>query len=199
MSAADVWDEQAKTLAQARRAVWADPDWKAGQRLCMGHLTDMPPSGDLLDVGAGIGRLTVPVALQRPEARLWAVDVSKRMLWYLKEHARREKATNIVTRRTKGTRVPDDFPQMAGAWSILTFQHLPPGVQRGYLKSIASKLAEGAPLVVQFVECAGEGPLSHPVDSLEMWEWMDEAGLKGDIEQGSRTWPTWRWLHATKT
>jgi hypothetical protein len=120
------------------------------------------------------------------------------MLGHLRIHARRERATNITTRRTKGTRVPDDFPQMAGAWSVLTFQHLPAVQQRRYLLSMARKLAEGAPLVVQFVEGADEGPLSHPVDSLEMWEWMDEAGLEGDIQQGSRAWPTWRWMHATK-
>lgn len=193
-----MWDDQAKTLPAARLAVWADPDWKAGQRMCMAHLDVLPPSGDLLDLGAGVGRLTVPVALQRPSARLWAVDVSKRMLGYLKVHARRERATNIETRRTKGTRVPADFPQMAGAWSVLTFQHLPASQQRRYLMSMADKLAEGAPLVVQFVEGADEGPLSHPIDSLEMWEWMDEAGLGGAIEPGSRAWPTWRWVHATK-
>ena len=199
LTAADVWDDQARTLPAARLAVWADPDWQAGQRMCLGHLDVLPPSGGLLDLGAGVGRLTVPVALQRPEARLWAVDVSPRMLGYLETHAREERATNIRTVRSDGRSVPDGVPSaLAGAWSVLTFQHLPPWLQKRYLVQTAFRLVTGAPLVVQFVEGADEGPLSHPVDSLEMWEWVDEAGLEGAIEQGSRKWPTWRWLHATK-
>jgi cyclopropane fatty-acyl-phospholipid synthase-like methyltransferase len=199
MSIADVWDNQAGTMQAARRAVWADPDWKAGQRMCLAHLADMPPSGDLLDLGAGVGRLTIPVALQRPDARLWAVDVSKKMLGHLKVHARRERARNVVTRRTEGRHIPNDVPTLAGAWSILAFQHLPASQQRRYLISVADKLESGAPLIVQFVEGADPGPLSNPVDSLQMWGWMDEAGLEGDIQQGSRAWPTWRWMHAVRS
>ena len=196
---AALWDDQAKSMLSARRAVWADSDWKAGQRMCMAHLDVMPPSGDLLDLGAGVGRLTVPVALQRPDARLWAVDVSKRMLGHLKVHARRERARNVVTRRTEGRHIPNDVPTLAGAWSILTFQHLPASQQRRYLISVADKLEPGAPLIVQFVEGADPGPLSNPVDSLQMWDWMDEAGLAGGIEQGPRQYPTWRWMHAVRS
>ncbi len=197
---AEVWDDQAKTLPAARQAVWAHPDWKAGQRLCMGHLDDMPPSGGLLDLGAGVGRLTVPVALQRPSASLWAVDVSRRMLGHLSRHARREGAKNIRTRRTTGKHVPPAVPPgLSGAWSILTFQHLAPWLQKRYLIEMAGKLESGAPLVVQYVEGADQGPLSQPVDTVEMWEWMDQAGRMGDIDPGSRSGPTWRWMHAIKT
>jgi hypothetical protein len=120
------------------------------------------------------------------------------MLGYLETHASEERATNVRTVRTDGRDLPAQVPDLAGAWSVLTFQHLPASQQRRYLSGMASLLKSGAPLVVQFVEGADEGPLSHPVDSLEMWEWVDEAGLEGAIEQGSRKWPTWRWLHATK-
>ena len=200
MTAAEVWDAQARTLNDAKRAVWADPDWAKGRRMCLGQLAALPPSGDLLDLGAGVGRLTLPVALARPDAVLWAVDVSKRMLGWLKTAAREEKVRNIRCRQTNGRHVPASVPSgLAGAWSILTFQHLPRETQRHYLLEMGWKLKPGGTAVVQFVEGAGEGPLSHPVDTVEMWEWMDQAGLKGTIEQGSRTFPTWRWMHATKT
>jgi len=201
VSAAEVWDNQARTLEDARRAVWAEPDWKKGQALALAHLTDMPQSGEVVDVGAGVGRLTIPIALQRPEARLWAVDVSKKMLGHLRQIARRAGADNIQTRRTDGERLPEALPeQVDGVWSVLTFQHIPPGGQHRYLMEMADRLVTGGPLVVQYVE-GGEGdrgPLSHPVDSLQMWEWLDEAGLDGTIEPGPHAFPTWRWIHAVK-
>jgi hypothetical protein len=120
------------------------------------------------------------------------------MLGWLKTVAREEKVRNIRCRHSNGLHVPASVPRLSGAWSILTFQHLPRETQRHYLLEMGWKLEAGGTCVVQFVEGGEPGPLSHPVDTVEMWEWMDQAGLKGTIEQGPRAFPTWRWMHATK-
>ena len=64
-----------------------------------------PPPGELVDVGCGYGAIAVTVALRRPEARVWAVDVNRRALELCARNAERAGATNVVPTLPDG--VPD--------------------------------------------------------------------------------------------
>ena len=64
-----------------------------------------PPPGELVDVGCGYGAIAVTMALRRPEARVWAVDVNRRALELCARNAERAGAMNVVPTLPDG--VPD--------------------------------------------------------------------------------------------
>jgi 16S rRNA (guanine1207-N2)-methyltransferase len=74
-----------------------------GTRLLL-ETVGTPPAGDLLDLGCGFGAISVTLALRRPEARVWAVDVNERALELTQENARIAAADNVVAVS------PDDLP-----------------------------------------------------------------------------------------
>ncbi len=74
-----------------------------------------PPPGDLLDLGCGWGPLTLAMALDQPDARVWAVDVNERAL----DLTRRNAAAAGVGDRVMAVtpeHVPGDLT-FAAAWS----------------------------------------------------------------------------------
>lgn len=55
-----------------------------------------PPPGELVDVGCGYGAVAITLALRRPDARVWAVDVNRRALELCSRNAERAGALNVV-------------------------------------------------------------------------------------------------------
>lgn len=73
-----------------------------------------PPTGDVLDLGCGWGPVALTMAMQNPQARVWAVDVNERSL----DLTRRNAASLGLTGVTACT--PDDVPddvRLAQIWS----------------------------------------------------------------------------------
>ena len=73
-----------------------------------------PSTGDLLDLGCGWGPVALTLALESPDARVWAVDVNERALDLVRRNAARLGLTGVhaVT--------PDDLPDdvaLAALWS----------------------------------------------------------------------------------
>jgi hypothetical protein len=121
------------------------------------------------------------------------------MLRWLTRLARENEVPNITTHLSAGEHVPTAVPMgLAGAWSVLTFQHLPVTLQKRYLSEMAQLLSPGAPLVVQFVDGADPGPLSNPMDSELMGHCASYFGLGRWSIEPDPVFPTWRWLHAWK-
>ncbi len=73
-----------------------------------------PRAGDLVDVGCGYGPIAITLALQSPDARIWAVDVNRRALQLCARNAERAGATNVVT--VEPDAVPDGL-SVAGLYS----------------------------------------------------------------------------------
>lgn len=63
-----------------------------------------PATGDLLDLGCGWGPVTLALALESPEARVWAVDVNERALDLVRRNAAALGLGNVVAA------LPDDVP-----------------------------------------------------------------------------------------
>jgi 16S rRNA (guanine1207-N2)-methyltransferase len=73
-----------------------------------------PDAGHLLDLGCGYGPIAVTLAIQAPEATVWAVDVNQRALALVEENAAALQLPNIRAAR------PQDVPnevRFAGVWS----------------------------------------------------------------------------------
>lgn len=67
-----------------------------GTRQLLDVVGPVPTSGNLLDLGCGWGPLATYMALEAPEAKVWAVDVSHRALDLMQRNADRHNLENIL-------------------------------------------------------------------------------------------------------
>ena len=85
-----------------------------GTRILLDSVPPPPPVGQLLDLGAGWGPIALSLALQSPDATVWAVDVNERALDLVRRNAARHGITNI------NAALPGDVPadlRFAAIWS----------------------------------------------------------------------------------
>lgn len=85
-----------------------------GTEVLIGQMESAPNSGDILDLGAGWGPISLNLAKLRPKARIWAVDVNTRSLELTAKNAKDLGLSNI------STATPDQVPEeisFSGIWS----------------------------------------------------------------------------------
>jgi 16S rRNA G1207 methylase RsmC len=75
-----------------------------GTRVLLREAPDLPPTGELLDLGCGWGPVALAMALDSPDAAVWAVDVNSRALALTADNA-----TALGLPRVRAT-APDDVP-----------------------------------------------------------------------------------------
>ncbi|PLS27498.1 methyltransferase small [Bifidobacterium parmae] len=66
-----------------------------GTSVLLRQAPEPPETGDLLDLGCGWGPVSLALAAESPEARVWAVDVNERALELTASNARRNGAANV--------------------------------------------------------------------------------------------------------
>jgi len=66
-----------------------------GTRILLETVVPPPSSGHLLDLGAGWGPIALSLALQAPDATVWAVDVNERALELTRTNAARLGLVNV--------------------------------------------------------------------------------------------------------
>ncbi len=84
------------------RGVFSHDGLDPGTRVLLRLAPPPPPTGNLLDLGCGLGPIAVNLALRCPEARVWAVDVNERALELCTANAALNGVGNITVAR------PDD-------------------------------------------------------------------------------------------
>ena len=85
-----------------------------GTRVLLERVPAPPASGDLLDLGCGWGPIAISLALQAPDATVWAVDVNERALDLVRRNVARLGLTNVKAV------LPDEVPsdvRFAAIWS----------------------------------------------------------------------------------
>ena len=75
-----------------------------GTQVLLADAPDAPTSGDLLDLGCGWGPVALTLALQSPDATVWAVDVNERALDVVRRNASTLGLSNV------NAVLPDDVP-----------------------------------------------------------------------------------------
>lgn len=68
----------------------------AGTEVLLKYAPPTPPGGDFLDIGCGWGPLSIALALEAPEARIWSVDVNERALQITADNAANLELENIT-------------------------------------------------------------------------------------------------------
>ena len=85
-----------------------------GTKVLLENLELAPDDGNILDIGCGWGPIALALAIARPEATVWAIDVNERALELTRQNAERLGLTNIKTS------LPDAVPadiSFNGIWS----------------------------------------------------------------------------------
>lgn len=85
-----------------------------GTRVLLDEVPGPPASGHVLDLGAGWGPVALALALESPDATVWAVDVNERALDLVRRNATRLGLSNVNAVAPDG--VPDDV-RFAAIWS----------------------------------------------------------------------------------
>lgn len=85
-----------------------------GTLALLDHLDEVPPSGNILDIGCGWGPIALSLASRAPQATVWAIDVNQRSLDLTAANAARLGLKNIKTARPE--EVPADL-KFSGIWS----------------------------------------------------------------------------------
>jgi 16S rRNA G1207 methylase RsmC len=85
-----------------------------GTEVLLFEVPKPPLEGHLLDIGCGWGPLALTLALEAPDATVWAVDVNERALELVRRNAEAVGVSNINAVRPED--VPDDV-RFATIWS----------------------------------------------------------------------------------
>lgn len=156
----EFWERGAATHAAAISNIFGHESAWSGTLLeecLMEILPFMPNSGSILDLGCGIGRLTVPVAQRLPGAHLIGLDISPRML----AHATLADVTHSIQWVLgDGRGLPHEIEQLDGAFSMIVLQHVPIDAQCAYIEQVAQRLRRGGCFRFQVLKKdKDEGPL----------------------------------------
>ena len=100
----DLWLPDMSLTLTTDRGVFGYDQIDAGSKLLLLKAPVPPPTGNLLDLGCGVGTIALPMARRAPDATVWAVDVNSR--------ARELCAGNATANGISNVRVaaPDDVP-----------------------------------------------------------------------------------------
>jgi len=85
-----------------------------GTRVLLERVPAPPATGDLLDLGCGWGPIAISLALQSPDATVWAVDVNERALGLVRRNCAKLGISNV------NAALPSDVPgdlRFAAIWS----------------------------------------------------------------------------------
>ncbi len=67
----------------------------AGTKILLMEAPELPEGGTFLDLGCGAGPIALAMALRRPQARVWAVDINERARQLTADNAQALKLTNV--------------------------------------------------------------------------------------------------------
>lgn len=85
-----------------------------GTKVLLESLELAPDDGNILDIGCGWGPIALALAIARPEATIWAIDVNERALELTRKNAERLGLTNVRTALPAA--VPTEI-EFNGIWS----------------------------------------------------------------------------------
>ncbi len=136
-----------------------------GTEVLLRYAPTPPATGNLLDLGCGWGPIALSLALESPEATVWAVDVNDRALELVRRNAAEFGLSNI--RAVRADDVPADV-QFSAIWSNPPIR-VGKDVLHGMLQHWLPRLEPGADAYLVVQRNLGS-------DSLQRWLEAEFAG-----------------------
>lgn len=149
---------------------------------------------NVLEIGCGVGRLTIPFAKKLKKTNFYGVDISLGMVLIASKKAKVIK--NVLFEQNDGRTLPKHV--IDGAYSVLCFQHITAEGVRGYINQVGSMLDKGGVFRFQFVEGNEKSALSQQYHLEEITKWCEEAGMKVKEHEEGLIYPVWTWVTAIK-
>lgn len=151
----------------------------------------------IVEIGAGIGRLTVPLQALYPDAHVVGTDICRRFL-DIADHAAAGQTTRPLHVLAGSL---DDVPQAQDAdviYTMCVFQHLDTPRKRAYIEQAARALRPGGVLVAQYVEGTAASRCMYDATIQDVREWCGLVGLEIQRVRHDLLMPRWTWVTATK-
>lgn len=147
----------------------------------------------VIEIGCGIGRLTVPLAAMFKHARFHGYDISPQMIHRAKQ------APGVYYEVNDGRTfpVPEGFVVDA-VYSMLTFQHIDERGVAAYIAEAGRVLRKGGVFFFQFIEGDEHEPFSHHYSLEGINNALESAGFRGDEVQRGIIDKNWTWVKAVK-
>jgi 16S rRNA (guanine1207-N2)-methyltransferase len=110
----ELWLPDMSLTLTTDRGVFGHGQIDAGSKMLLLKAPPLPAGGDLLDLGCGVGTISLPMARRSPNATVWAVDVNGRARDLCRANAEANGITNVRVVEPDG--VPADIA-FACIWS----------------------------------------------------------------------------------
>jgi SAM-dependent methyltransferase len=122
--------------------------WAKIAKIFPDGLDVIPKGAYVLDIGCGKGRISRALALERPDIRVFGIDVSEKMISLA--HAQSRDIGNLTYVIGDGTSLSVFPPDMFDfAFSYIVFQHLPRHVTQRYVEDVGRVLRPGGRFTFQ--------------------------------------------------
>lgn len=165
-------------------AVFSPDHIDTGTKILLEHLDAAPPSGDILDIGCGWGPIALSLAIERPQATIWAIDVNSRARALTELNAKALGLTNV--RVCSPEEVPAEM-SFTGIWSNPPIR-VGKEVLHEILQTWLPRLQTGSSAFLVVQKNLG-------ADSLQRWIAATIAGIKIERVDSAKAF---RILRATK-
>lgn len=153
--------------------------------------------GITLDLGCGVGRLTIPIA-KDTDSFIYGVDISERMLHIAVERALRADIRNISLLMNDGRSLPFDDNFFDCAYSMLLFQHIPAEAVKAYITEVSRVLKPNGVFRFQFIEGDEDEPFSKHYSKADIVQWLGDAKMSVETYDKGLIHEQWSWMTVKK-
>ena len=154
----EIWLPDMSLTLTTDRGVFGHGQIDAGSKLLLLKAPPPPATGDLLDLGCGVGTIALPMARRSPDATVWAVDVNSRARELCRANAEANGITNVRVVEPDG--VPPDIT-LASMWSNPPIRIGKTALHELLITWLARLAPEGVAVMVVHKHLGG--------DSLQRW------------------------------
>jgi SAM-dependent methyltransferase len=193
----EYWDRVAADPARIAAEVYSDLDLdECAKAILDGIGPWVVVDAAVLEIGCGPGRLTHHLANLFPMVTFIGGDSSEAML----KMARQDAPPNCLFIGTDGRSLGEaDAGFFDAAYTMTTFQHIPPEAQVGYVAEVAQVLRPGGRFRCQVVTTGDVAVFNYPTDTGQLIRAAYQVGLEVVKVEHDLIRPGWTWFTWEKT